>query len=175
MSAQSGLRGLIDSAVGASSASGKEGGADINAGLSTLQIPKDFWTKIASGDRTTAMSALTPEIGTISSQYQGARKAASEFAGRGGGRAAGLEESRFKEGSDVQGLLSKLRTTGMDKLTGISGILQQLGLAKSAESVDLLGMATSAQTGKAQMAAQSQGQIGQGVGQILGALMLMAA
>lgn len=89
------------------------------------------------GDREAAMEAMGPEISTIVSQYDAARKAAAEFAPRGGGKTQVLAESPFREAGDIARLIQTARqgaVTGLERLGGTYGQLGQgqLALASSA-------------------------------------------
>lgn len=137
------------------------GKSDLGTGEKMLQAPANFWQTLLSGDRTAMTSTLAPEISTVSSQYQAARKAASEFSPRGGGRTSDLSESRFKEGGDIQKLFEQGRVTAADKVTDISKIYSALGLSETgtaAGAAGTQGQVATAARGQSMQQAQQQGQ-----------------
>jgi hypothetical protein len=95
-----------------------------------MQAPLNFFQQLLSGDRSTVMSALSPEISSLTASYDTGRKTSEEFAPRGGGRAAQLEELPFKEASDVEQLVSGVRQTGAAGVSEIGQMLAQLGLGE---------------------------------------------
>lgn len=143
-------------------------------GLTGKGGPLDFWKSILGGDRTKAMSVLTPVTGTISSQFQAARKAAAENAGRTGGRASTLETSPFDEAAKEQDVLSSFygeapgQIANIDKmLAGIGVNRAEIGLGEEQGAVSYAGQGI---TGKLQQQELSN-QTNQGIGQGLGAIM----
>src|ERR1700690_2771485 len=69
----------------------------IPAATSALKQPLNFFQALLSGDRNTIMSALSPEISSLTASYDTGRATAESFAPRGGGRAAALEELPFQK------------------------------------------------------------------------------
>lgn len=82
------------------------------------------------GDRQAAMEAMAPEISTIVSQYDSARKAAAEFAPRGGGKTQALVESPFREAGDIARLVQTARQGAVKGLEEVGGAYGQLGQAQ---------------------------------------------
>lgn len=136
----------------------------------TLKLPLDFWKKILSGDRQTMMETLAPEIGSVSAQYQGARRAASEFSPRSGGRAAGLQESRFKESGDILGMMEKARPQAADAVTNIGQLMSQLGLGEMGTSVNASNSGGQIATQAREQDIANQQATGAGIGTLLSAV-----
>ncbi len=74
---------------------------NLPAAAESLKGPKDFFTALMSGDRKTILDTLAPEVDTLTSQYDTGKKTAEEFAPRGGGRAAVLEELPFRKAGEI--------------------------------------------------------------------------
>jgi hypothetical protein len=139
--------------------------------MSALQLPLDFWTKILSGDRQSIMSTLTPEVSSVSEQYQAGRKAASEFSPRSGGRAAGLSESRFKEAGDIQNLISGMRTTSADEVTQLGQILGNLGLGELGASTSAAGTGGKIATARREQSMEQAAGFGEAAGSMASILL----
>ena len=133
--------------------------ADLNTGssttakaTSTLQQPLDFFKALLSGDRNAIMSALSPEISTLSSQYNTGEQTAEEFAPRGGGRAATLESLPFQKAGQIETLVEGAQSEGATGETNIAQLLGELGLNE--ESLGFSG--TGAAFNEAQAAKENQ-------------------
>ena len=127
----------------------------------------NFWGPLLNGNRNAQMSAVGPEVSNISSQYQAARKAAAEFSGRGGGRMAGLQSSRFQQVGATTNLLNSLKPKAAEGMTDIGKILAQLGI----DAGHLGDSMTGPIQGGINAQNQQQGQLGEGIGKILGTLL----
>jgi hypothetical protein len=68
-----------------------------------------YYAGLLGGDRQKMMEAVGPEVNTILSQYDTAKRAAAEFSPRGGGRTQTLAELPFKESASITDLLQKVR------------------------------------------------------------------
>jgi hypothetical protein len=97
---------------------------------SALQAPLNFFQSLLSGNRNEIMSALSPSISTLSSEYDTGRKTAQEFAPRGGGRAAALEEEPFQEASQIESLVQGAQTEGAQGVASIASELADIGLGE---------------------------------------------
>lgn len=128
---------------------------------------ENYWGNLLNGNRNAQMSAVGPEVSNISSQYQAGRKAAAEFSGRGGGRMAKLQSSRFDQVGAVTNLLNSQKGKAAGEMTNIASILGQLGL-----NAGQLGQsaASGVQTSIDANNKQQEG-LGQGIGSILAMLM----
>jgi hypothetical protein len=69
----------------------------------------DYWSRILSGNRGAAMSALAPEITKMGDQNTAEMRAASELMPRTGGRASLLQMQPFQNMRGVQSLFQSLR------------------------------------------------------------------
>lgn len=105
----------------------------------TLEAPLNFFQALLSGDRSTIMSALAPEIQTLSANYDTGRKTAEEFAPRGGGRAAALEALPFQKAGQIETLVQGARSEGAIGMEQIGSLLSSLGLGE-------IGVGTTAAT-----------------------------
>src|SRR6266478_3258935 len=90
------------------------GGAkeDIPAARKALQDPLKFFQALLTGDRNTVMDVLGPEIKTLTAQYETAARSTEEFAPRGGGRTAVLEELPSKKAGDIATMVGGARREG---------------------------------------------------------------
>lgn len=95
-----------------------------------LDQPLNFFQALLSGDRNAILNAISPEVDTLTSQYQTGRKTAEQFAPRGGGRAAALEELPTRQAGDINKLVQGARLTGASGVTSIAQLLGNLGLGE---------------------------------------------
>lgn len=100
------------------------------AATTGLENTRNFFQTLLSGDRNAIMSLLSPEISTLSSEYNTGRQTAEEFAPRGGGRAAALEELPFAQANQVEGLVQGAQMTGATGVTQIDQLLADIGLGE---------------------------------------------
>src|SRR6516165_2006402 len=84
----------------------------------------DYWSRILSGNRGAAMSALAPEIARMGSQNTAEMKAASELMPRTGGRATMMQQMPFQNMQNVQSMFQSLRPTAAGQLGTLGGTLQ---------------------------------------------------
>ncbi len=105
----------------------------------TLQGPLSFWETILGGDRQEMLSLLAPEVETIVSQYDTARRNITNLAPRGGGRTTAMAESRFEEAGLIQRLLQESRRMAAGEVADIGGQLTQLGVAELGISTGAAG------------------------------------
>jgi hypothetical protein len=106
---------------------GKETLADFE---STLALPKDYWTKLISGDHDSMMETLGPEVGALENAYQNQARSNAEFNPRGGGEIAqntALQSEKFRSIADM---VSKIRPEAADSLSQIASLLANLGLGE---------------------------------------------
>jgi hypothetical protein len=137
-----------------------------------LQDPLKFFQALLTGDRATLMSVLGPEITSLTSQYDTASRAASEFAPRGGGRTAALQTTPYKEAADISGLIGQARQTGAAGVESVAGMLSQLGLGELGVATSTAAAARGAAETEQQTKIAAQQQAGQGVGELLALLLL---
>ncbi len=105
----------------------KENLPKASAGLSKVS---DFFSALMSGDRNSILNVLAPEVDTLTSQYDTGRKTGEEFAPRGGGRGAALEELPFRKAGDINKLVQGAREKGAAGLTSVSSLFGQLGTSE---------------------------------------------
>jgi len=136
-----------------------------------LQGPLKFFQALLSGDRSTIMSALSPEISSLTSQYATASKTQQEFAPRGGGRAASLEEKPYAEAGTIEQLIQGAQETGAEGVSSIASMLGQLGLGELGVS-----SSTAANTvSQLQTSQQNQQQQQAAAGSAIGGLVALLA
>lgn len=109
------------------------------AASSALQGPLSFFQALLSGNPQAIMSALSPQISSLTAQYNTGRQTAEEFAPRGGGRAAELEGLPFQEAGQIQNLVQGAQTEGAQGVEEVASLMTELGLGE-------LGASTSAAT-----------------------------
>ena len=129
------IRGLTEQQREASEFALGEAKQTLGQAREALQGPLEFYQTLLGGDRAALTETLAPEIGTVVSQFDTARKNIAQFAPRGGGRTAQLAESQF----DVADIITRLLTTARREAAGgIAGIAGQLGALGTGE----LGIST---------------------------------
>ena len=151
--------------------------ANLNTGASTtaeatsaLQQPLDFFKALLSGDRNTIMSALSPEISTLSSQYNTGEQTAEEFAPRGGGRAATLESLPFQKAGQIETLVEGAQSKGATGVTDIGQLLGELGLNEQSLGLSGTGTAFNEAQAAKENAQTQQTAAGSAVGSLIGLL-----
>lgn len=87
----------------------------------------NFFQALMSGDRNAILNVLAPEVDTLTSQYDTGRKTAEEFAPRGGGRGAALEELPFRKAGEINKLVQGAHSAGASGLTSVASLFGQLG------------------------------------------------
>lgn len=97
---------------------------------SAYQPGLDYVTKVLGGGATT-MEAIAPEVTGLRNQYQQATQAASQFAPRGGGRAAVLSELPYRQASDVMDLFSQARRGAAELLPTYGQGITQIGAGRA--------------------------------------------
>jgi hypothetical protein len=95
----------------------------------TMQGPLDYWTKLLSGDSKAIQEAIAPEAGRIVSQYDSARKAATQLSPRSGARTETLTDLPFRAISDVSKVAAGVRPRAAEEVSKIGGT--QAALATS--------------------------------------------
>lgn len=142
-------------------------------GLTNLQntLPSvlDFFQSLVSGGPK-AMNALQPAISSLTSQYENAAVAENEFAPRGGGRTAALENAPYDEASKVGTLVASEQVAGAEGLSNIDQFLGNLttGSSSSASSSNIYQQEILQQQQQQQQ--QSASSLGAGVGGLIALL-----
>jgi hypothetical protein len=130
----------------------------------------NFFQALMSGDRKTILNTLAPEVDTLTSQYDTGRKTAEEFAPRGGGRGAALEELPFRKAGEINKLVQGAQTTGASGLTSVASLFSNLGLGELSGGNTAANSAfTNIQTAKENQQ-QQQAAAGQAVGSLIALL-----
>lgn len=137
---------------------------------SALQQPLNFFQALLSGNQQTIMSALSPEISSLSAQYNTGRQTAEEFAPRGGGRAAELEGLPFQEAGQIQNLVQGAQTEGAQGVTSIASILGELGLGELGASTSAASAADTEIQTSVENQQQQQAATGSAIGSLIGLL-----
>jgi hypothetical protein len=146
---------------------------NLPAAATALKGPQDFFTALMSGDRKSILNALAPEVDTLTSQYDTGRKTAEEFAPRGGGRAAALEELPFRKAGEINKMVQGARDKGAAGLTSISQLFGQLGTSELSGGTSAANSAFgNIQDAKINQQ-QQQAQAGQAVGALIALLVGM--
>jgi len=84
----------------------------------------DYWSRLLSGNRGAAMSALSPEIARMGDQNTAEMRAASELMPRTGGRATMMQSMPFQQMRGVQSLFQSMRPQAANQLGTLGGTLQ---------------------------------------------------
>ena len=140
------------------------------AATSAISAPLDFFKALASGDRNTIMGALSPEISTLTSQYDTGRASAEEFAPRGGGRAAALEELPFQKAGAIENLVQGAQMTGVQGEANIGAMLANLGLGELGTGTNTAATAVSEMQGGQNASAAAGASSGQAIGSLIALL-----
>lgn len=104
------------------------GQKSMTEGQEGLESAMQFFKRLMSGDQAAVAGAVAPGVNTIVSQYDAARKSASEFGARGGGRNEMLAELPFKQAGDIAKLVQGAQLEGAKQLPQVASLLSQQGL-----------------------------------------------
>lgn len=149
--------------------SGKQGQAQ---GQQQLGQAGDYWSKLLTGNRSDIMSAMQPEISSVTGQGDAARRQQSALGtSRGGGTNALNQQAQTKEQAQISNMVAGARPQAAQQVANI-------GTAELSNSGNLLGLGNNAAGNLTSNAtnsykvtsAQNQAQ-GQAAGQIASALL----
>jgi hypothetical protein len=130
----------------------------------------NFFQALMSGDRNAILNVLAPEVDTLTSQYDTGRKTAEEFAPRGGGRGAALEELPFRKAGEINKMVQGAQEKGASGLTSVASLFSQLGLGEIGAGTSAANSAFSnIQTAKENQQAQ-QASAGEAIGGLIALL-----
>lgn len=155
-----------------------EGFDTFGQGANTLTGPLSFYNSLLTGDRTSMMQTLAPEISAINEQFNEPLREGALF-GRGTGLLPDLDAQRQ---AAISGLFFKERPMAADKLSGIAQQLMALGTNQQGMGADILGRSTGQildynsiirgiQARGAEANSQMWGQLGSQLGPILGGVL----
>ena len=151
---------------------GKSGAGTLASGTQGMQSVMNQLQKIMGGGQA-GLEAVAPEVNTVASQYQGARKAAAELSPRGGGRTSTLANEPFAEMGDIQKMMFGEQGKARGQAGALAGQMANLGInEESLASTDWGNVANIAQN-HATATSANMASTGQGVGSML-AMMMMA-
>jgi hypothetical protein len=148
------------------------GNQNVGAASTNLGAAANYDLGILSGDRSQILATEAPEISSLLSSYDAARKSAGQLTPRGGGRSAELNELPYKEAGDVNKLVESARPEAARNLTQIANSQALLGEGEQQIASNDVQSSLSFLLGKAGVQlneAQLQSQQGQLLGQSVGA------
>lgn len=148
-----------------------EAAKNLPQAASALQGPLSFFQSLLSGNRSTVMNTLEAPISSLTSQYATSAKSSEEFAPRGGGRAAALEEAPSTEAGQIEQLVAGAEAEGAQGVASIADMLGNLGLGE-------IGVASSTAANTAnqlQSSIENQQQQQQQAGAAVGGLVSLLA
>lgn len=111
-----------------------QGGKDQYQGADdALQPYADYFSRLAGGDRSEALSAMGPQIDPITQQFDSIKKMFSDTGVRGGGTTSTLAQLPFQETAQISDLINK----GRLQAAGAGSQLQETraGLAQNQEQL----------------------------------------
>lgn len=110
---------------------------------STYQVPLNYWTGIAGGNRNAATSMLAPEIQRIQEGEQTSQQAASNIFSRSGGSSTYMLDSMFAPQRAITSLLQTARPDAMKNLSDLAGRFANTGEGLTRDASSLLSGVTS--------------------------------
>lgn len=114
------------------------GTSGVNQGQNDLGSAAGYSSKILNGDRSSIMSALSPQISSITGQADaGRRQEAAMGTSRGGGTNAGNQQQNQKEQGAISSAVGGAQPAAAQSLAGVGGTEAGLG-------ANLLGLGNSA-------------------------------
>ena len=147
------------------------GNTNVLNASSNLATAANYDLGILSGDRSKILATEAPEISSLLSSYDAARKSSGELAPRGGGRSAYLNELPYKEAGDVNKLVEQARPAAAKNLTQTADAQAYLGESEQQTVANGVNSSLQFLLGKAGVqlnSAQLQSQQGAGIGEALG-------
>lgn len=154
------------------------GQQNVTSASSNLSQAANYESGILSGNRDTVLATEAPEISSLLSSYDSARKASAQLAPRGGGRSSYLNELPYKEAGDVNSLIQKARPEAAKALTQTANAQALLGESEQSLAGSDINSSLNFLLGKAGVqlnTQQLQGQQGQAAGQAAAQLLMLAA
>ena len=148
------------------------GNANVVGASGSLSTAANYDLGILSGDRSKVLATEAPEISSLLSSYDAARKSAGQLTPRGGGRSATLNELPYKEAGDVNKLVQQARPEAAKNLTQVAGAQTYLGTAEQSQASSDVNNSLQFLLGKAGVQldqAKLQGEQGQALGASIGA------
>ncbi len=152
---------------------GQTGMNFLNQARSTLAGPQNYFQQLLSGNSAATSQALAPDINRIRQQNQGILQSTNSLAPRGAGRSGALFNLPFQNSANVSGLFNQARPAAAQGLTGIGGLLGQLGLGSGSLGANYFNTGTNAAGLLGNMGnilQQQQNQAGGAFGGLLGGL-----
>ena len=150
---------------------GTSGAGTLASGTQSMQSLMNQLQKIMGGGQA-GLEAVAPEVNTVASQYQGARKAAAELSPRGGGRTSTLANQPFAEMGDIQKMMFGEQSRARGQAGSLAGQMANLGLnEESLASTDFGNVANIAQN-HATATSANEASMGQGIGSLLASMMM---
>lgn len=164
------INSLIQDISSQSKQSRESGRSALDQGFKTMDPGLKYLAGLLSGDRGQLTAATAPEAKTILDQYDSARKAVSELGPRGGNKGQEISESYFKQADAMTRLLETIRPGAAKELAGLGLDISKLGLEELQLGEDDLTRILDALSGIRGQNLQSYGALGQGIGNIIAAL-----
>jgi hypothetical protein len=151
---------------------GTMGTTSLQGSTRDMQSIMNQLQKIMGGGQA-GLEAVAPQVNTVASQYQSGRRAAAELSPRGGGRTAALSDTGFSEMRDIQNMMFKEQGQARGLAGSLAESMANLGLGETSTAAGMAEAAANIASGHAAQQAKSDAAMGQGIGQLLG-LMMMA-
>lgn len=148
-------------------------------GQAALAPSMSYFKDILGADPSASMAATAGARGRVIDQYDTARQAASRFGPRGGGQQATIAQSYFQQANQLSDISSQAKSDAASQLGQLGATMTGLGL--SAEQLASADLSTVIQAvlGQKSLDLQKRGQtmqmwgdIGSGVGSIVGSVLL---
>ena len=169
------LMGLLQ---GSGSTGTQAGQGAFSEGVSSLQAPMQYFSKLLSGDPTATASAIQPAASQVMGQYDAAYKNITDNSARGGQRSGAIAENQNQKAGAVSSLISGVMPAAAAGLGQLGTSLAGLGTAET--SVGQQGLMESLQS-LMNMRAQdinytgTQQQNNAGMGSAIGSLLSLLA
>jgi hypothetical protein len=158
------------------------GQQNITGATQNLAQAGKYQSDILSGNRETVLGAQAPEISSLLTSYDTARKSAGQLTPRGGGRSQILNELPYQEAGQVNQVIQKARPEAAKGLTQtaeaqgyIGATEQQIAAADVSNSLQFLLGKSAQQLNWAQFDAQQSAALGQAIGQAIPQLLALGA
>jgi hypothetical protein len=137
----------------------KTGQATTAAGVQDLGDAGGYFKKLASGDRSTALSAVAPASNAALAQSDAEKRQLGEMGTARGGGAVGVNQQRDTDlMSKIDNMLFGARTAGAQGEAGVGQAESSVGLGETGQGIQAGGLASSTAGDLGKLALYSRGQ-----------------
>lgn len=167
------LRSLTNSVGTRAPGAFDTGTGTFGAGINAMQPSLDFFQKLLAGDRSTALSALAPQVSAVTDQANQQREQVAQGP-RGGGTASALVQQPQAETAQLTNLLAGAQTAAAPAAANVGATQAGLGTQEQGVGLGAFQQALNGLIARRQQNTQvdmnNVNNLTKGLGQVYGAL-----